>query len=944
MNDAERLAVRESILNAARQGTLAGRVLANAAATPDKPALILPTIGSSKNPTVMTYGALEQRIRRFMAGLRAEGFVKGERVVLAFPVSTDLFALCFAMFANGIAVVIIERGMAPKKINQSLETAAAKGFVSVASAFGLAARFLLPRLKDIPRRYSYDKNVRGALPFERLLGTADASVTPVEQAPMDEAFITFTSGSTGRPKGANRTCVLLLAQHEALKHEYLRTREQVDLCGFPNVTLHNLMCGITTVLPAVDFRQVSSVDPVVIMEQIEAHGVTTMTGSPAYFEPIVDYLLSESRTCPQLMNLAVGGAPVSTALCSKMLEAFPNVEGYVVYGSTEAEPMAHIRLEEVVKCDSPHVGYLVGKGHAEGEVSMPVCDLALLDLPKKPTERIKLDGRSVAPYEVGKGKVGEICVHGPHVNAEYIGNEAANVEMKLYEPDGSVWHRTGDLGMIDEHGLWLVGRVKDVLTSDNGELLQPYPLEAVLEQLYSVRRAAVVACAPWPGGIVVLEIIPEVTQRRVLAEVQQRLKEMGCARMPIHFVPYMPVDGRHNTKIDRPLLREWLEHKPLWKRMLGLHHYVGIVPHDDEDDPDEMHLSAVREMEVEIDQVVDTQPKPIGNKGLLRKKKPSTKQGRVLRTVSYKVKSKVKKGVRMEVHNVSSIIEAEWERILEKAKEVLTSTAGLKESILDRSRVAIWWTEDDELVGLCTVDIIRERFKRREVVSIYTGNAWLSNTMRNATLMPQLGAACAQECYRTWPWICYTGRCYWYFGANSFMSYRFATRNFKIVHPSRNVTSSTWHKQFAAYLGERIYKTPISPDDLLHRYDAAGRSFNELQGAVDRSDPDVDYFVQRNPNFQKGDHLMVLIPLTPLQMLRQVLRQRKKKKMLLAQRKANEKALQKDETLSKMAAASNRISRVSTSNRNTSWDGVATPSPVRNTRTTSMAQVTQTGF
>jgi len=66
--------------------------------------------------------------------------------------------------------------------------------------------------------------------------------------------------------------------------------------------------------------------------------------------------------------------------------------------------------------------------------------------------------------------------------------------------------------------------------------------------------------------------------------------------------------------------------------------------------------------------------------------------------------------------------------------------------------------------------------------------------------------------------------------------------------------------------------------------------------------------------------------------------------MLLAQRKANEKALQKDETLSKMAAASNRISRVSTSNRNTSWDGVATPSPVRNTRTTSMAQVTQTGF
>jgi hypothetical protein len=44
--------------------------------------------------------------------------------------------------------------------------------------------------------------------------------------------------------------------------------------------------------------------------------------------------------------------------------------------------------------------------------------------------------------------------------------------------------------------------------------------------------------------------------RHILSE---HLSSMGLEKIQLISIDHMPVDGRHNSKIDRPLLREYLE-------------------------------------------------------------------------------------------------------------------------------------------------------------------------------------------------------------------------------------------------------------------------------------------------------------------------------------------------------------------------------------------------
>jgi acyl-CoA synthetase (AMP-forming)/AMP-acid ligase II len=535
----------------ADNGNFAALVFAHADRNPDRLALVMPkswTASSLVESEEVTYGQLIERTRAMMAGLHAEGFGSGDRIVIAFPLCLDSFPFILALYAMGVAAVLIDPGMAPQKIKEALETANAKGIVSTGAGLKLVYRMLVGPLRRIPKKYTRDTGLF-VKHFDCLIGDPTSAPEVVAREKADECMITFTSGSTGRPKGANRTHGLLRAQHDALKSEYPPEPDQVDMPCFPNVAIHNLCCGITTVLPAVDFAKPAEVEPKPVVEQMQRYGVSSMTGAPAYMGRIASYMQQEGLTNANVKRTGVGGAPVSAELCDQLLDVFPGVEGYVIYGSTEAEPMSNARLEEAREVRAE--GYLVGH-------PVPSLELALLNLPKEPPT---LDERSVDPYRVGSGETGEIAVRGAHVNPGYIDNEAANRENKLYETDGSVWHRTGDLGFFDEtERLWLVGRLKDVVRYQ-GQLVQPYPLEAVLEGLDGVERAAVITSEKTPDGIVLIQPIGAGASDGVVSKTKDILEERGFAQMPVCTMAVLPVDGRHNSKIDRPLLRQQVDDK-----------------------------------------------------------------------------------------------------------------------------------------------------------------------------------------------------------------------------------------------------------------------------------------------------------------------------------------------------------------------------------------------
>jgi acyl-CoA synthetase (AMP-forming)/AMP-acid ligase II len=246
-----------------------------------------------------------------------------------------------------------------------------------------------------------------------------------------------------------------------------------------------------------------------------------------------------------------GGAPVSVELCNTLLKAFPGVEGYAVYGSTEAEPMAKAKFEDVVRLEGKGEGFLAGK-------VAPVAEIVVAQFPEEPP---KLGPDGMTPFSQAQGELGEIVVRGNHVNRGYIDNPQANLENKIPETDGSIWHRTGDVGYFDEEGmLWLTGRVKDAV-SHFGRMIQPLPIEAALDGLEEVVRSAIVSSQKAPNGHVFIQPAQGQDTESLEKVVLKHIIERGLDAMQVEFIDKMAVDGRHNSKIDRPTLREMIDNR-----------------------------------------------------------------------------------------------------------------------------------------------------------------------------------------------------------------------------------------------------------------------------------------------------------------------------------------------------------------------------------------------
>ena len=83
---------------------------------------------------------------------------------------------------------------------------------------------------------------------------------------------------------------------------------------------------------------------------------------------------------------------------------------------------------------------------------------------------------------------GEVWVSGSHVNPGYVDNPEAEAAHKVHEGD-IIWHRTGDVGRLDEDGqLWLVGRVGESVAG-----LWPLAVEGEAEAQPWVRQAGLIA-------------------------------------------------------------------------------------------------------------------------------------------------------------------------------------------------------------------------------------------------------------------------------------------------------------------------------------------------------------------------------------------------------------------------------------------------------------------
>jgi len=507
---------------------------------PDVPALIEEERGRRS----CTFADLERRAAQGAARLRKQGVGPGDVVLVLQPMSIELYVVVTAVFRIGAVAMVPDPSADRDHIVDCCERVEPSALVGPPRAHLL--RLLSRSVRQIPHAFGTGG---WPLPFttrwpDRNTG-GDEQVAVADCDPDTPALLTFTSGSTGAPKGTVRTHGLLRAQYEALRDNLDLQPGQVDLATLPVFVLANLAAGVTSVLADADLRAPAQIDPDPVVEQIQSERPTRTTASPAIFERLME---ADTPVLDRFDHLYTGGAPVFPDLLDRMRDAASSTEIVAVYGSTEAEPIAHVAEHEIRPEDRQRM--VEGGGLLAGR---PVDEVELRILPDRmgtpigPFSRDEMEEVTLPPKTPG-----EIVVTGPHVVPGYLDGRG-DAEHK-FTVDGTRWHRTGDAGRLDERGrLWLLGRCAATVQDSRGTLY-PFAVECAARLHDDVRHAALAQREDRR----VLAVAPASSERSVDREdLRAQLADVELDEVVV--LPDIPLDRRHNAKVDYPALYDQLE-------------------------------------------------------------------------------------------------------------------------------------------------------------------------------------------------------------------------------------------------------------------------------------------------------------------------------------------------------------------------------------------------
>jgi long-chain acyl-CoA synthetase len=470
-----------------------------------------------------TYAESRELVHRFSAGLQALGLEKGDRVALisegrALWVVAEMGIL----YAGAINVPISVKINEPAELKFRLAHSGCR--MAVVSA-GQARKVEAIR-KDLPNLETLilldgEERVPDEISVDRLLALGDewlaenpagfeARWRGVEDN--DPATITYTSGTTADPKGivlthrnyianveqgtevveldTGWTSLVIIPWDHSFGHTVgiyiimLRgaTLAAVQAGRSPMETLRNIPENIRETRPhfllsvpalAANFRKnieksIRQKGPKVVrlfdlaLQNAYAYigeGWNKGRGIRAlrrplhtFFDRILFSKIREEGFGGRLEFFIGGGAYLDIEM-QRFFYAI-GIPMYQGYGLTEAAP--------VISTNGPKAHKLGTSGRLMPRLELRICDEEGRDLPQ--------------------GEKGEILVRGENVMAGYWKNRSATAEALK---DG--WLHTGDLGFMDEDGyLHVLGRVKSLLISSNGEKYSPEGIEEAL-----------VSCSPY---------------------------------------------------------------------------------------------------------------------------------------------------------------------------------------------------------------------------------------------------------------------------------------------------------------------------------------------------------------------------------------------------------------------------------------------------------------
>ncbi len=471
-------------------------------------------------------------VRRFAAGLRAEGIIRGDRVAFLDKNNPAILEAVLGGCLIGSATAIVNWRLGGDELDYVINDSGARiAFVG----YELVGDFDLVRdkLTTVERVIIVGGDNDE---YEAWLAANEPVDRAAEVTPDDVCAVMYSSGTTGRPKG------VMLTQHNIVQHTINSVGDvEYDAGDMMLVAMPMFHVGGTCYalsgpahgIPAYIIREVDGA--------LMAGGM--MAGAThAFLVPAVVAALLQAG--PEVMGLfgrlkafCYGAAPMPLPLLRATLDAWPNTKFMQVYGMTEMAGVITL-LDDAAHRDDDHPERLVSAGRCIPGAEIRIVDPATL-------------------ADVEPGAAGEIWFRTEQATPGYLGKPEATSE--LLTADG--WLRSGDIGRLDDGGFVFVeDRVKDMIISGGENIYSP-EVERVLAEHPAIAELAVIGIPDEKWGETVLAVValkPEhsATEAELIEFTRSRLSSYKCPRS-IDIVEALPRNP--SGKILKRELR-----KPYW--------------------------------------------------------------------------------------------------------------------------------------------------------------------------------------------------------------------------------------------------------------------------------------------------------------------------------------------------------------------------------------------
>jgi acyl-CoA synthetase (AMP-forming)/AMP-acid ligase II len=488
----------------------------------------------------ISFAEFAERVRTAMAHLQARQVAAGDRVAMLIPPGVDLIVVVYACWRLGAVTVIADRGLGLRGLGAAVRSARVNHVVGPTKAL-LAARVL---------RWAPGARTIAVEDLRRSAPTLKPSPDPL---PGDPAAVLFTSGATGPAKGVRYTHGQLSAQRDALAATYQITDADSFVAAFAPFALYGPALGITTALPDMDVTAPATLTATALAAACEKVSASMVFASPTALANVLATATSADRGAFAKLRLVMSaGAPVPITVLREMAALCPMAELHTPYGMTEVLPVADVDLAAREAIGG-------GRGVCVGP-PVPGCEVVII--PVAPAE----------PQICPEGHTGEVLISADWMSDGYDRLWHTERRARGVMLSGGRWHRSGDVGHLDAKGnLWIEGRVAHLIHTERGPVT-PVPLEIAAETVPGVTRAAAVGVGPVGVSqvVIVLESVTDTGEGAASATVRDAVRVAVASAtqdypngpVPVAAVwkvKSLPVDIRHNAKIDRAAVAAQME-------------------------------------------------------------------------------------------------------------------------------------------------------------------------------------------------------------------------------------------------------------------------------------------------------------------------------------------------------------------------------------------------